>query len=219
MATVREILDEARDYHPAFDVRRVPNKLLLRALARVEQRIAQKVALESPEALALEYTVAGLGLGEGLLAGITPPSHTLVLGVWAKVVKSGESVRVPVRLVSWADREGKGLADFPTATLAGGKLHLVNLTDYGGDKTGWEDVTQLHILYQPLPGVYADLDATVVLPDICHPALVANLALWLSNTTGVKLDGIVPNAQEAEGLAVAALLNQDTTGAWRVQAV
>jgi hypothetical protein len=210
---IHEIIREVRDFHPDFDESVLPRKMMISAISRAERRLASRITEIREEALATEDTFSVTENDVAL--GVDLPRHTMVVRVTCEHAKG---YRVPVSLVAWSDRDTEGLLRFPSATLMGQRLFLTDLRATGSERSGWEDIVSIDVMYVPLPGRYEKEDDRVLLPDICHDALVYMVVLWAaSRTPGVMIPGILEQARMAEDQVLALVSEQDSTTPWGVR--
>jgi hypothetical protein len=221
------LVDEARDYHASFDPRTVPAKASLRALSRIQRRIAEKVTEINEEALAQPVSLSKADVDAAALSGvagpgISLPEHLLLLSAYT--TRSGDpSFQIPVSLVTYANAPQHGALDFPSVYLIGQKLYPINGSQVGftmgGDGTGphgWEDLNGLTLLMVLTPAALVDLDSVISLPDAAHPAMVSLLALWMMQRQGVNISDLRGEAMDAERSALATLSGQGSTSTWSV---
>lgn len=226
------IINEARDLHPGFDPRQVPDPVALRALSRLVRKLAGRVTLEAEDALIEQVTVSGaevLAVLEGdptadppveAGSGYLLPDH-LYLSRSIHAVMEGESRRHPVTLVNYHQRYTRGGWGFPAVSLYGGRLYPVDCRRISGNASsthGWEELAQLELMLVPVPGDLTQLTDAVGLPPVCREALVLGLALFMAGRTPGALAELPMLRADAEGAqveAVAALVGLDS-GVWEV---
>lgn len=218
--TAGTIIDQARDYSPLFTQRAIPDLVALRVLARLERQLAEAVLMENPDALSIWGDLfTGGNLPSTWADGITLPANLLVTGVDLEYKATVAKGRWYVELAS----PGQSLTQphfFPTAYVMGSKLFLADLRDWFGDTLhGWEDVDNLRVRYVPVLGALTGLATNISLPDTAVPALVALLALWMADRTGVKLPALREDAPGAGAAWVAAMANLGSTRSWQVERV
>jgi hypothetical protein len=219
------LVDEARDYHPAFDRRQVPDRMVLRELSRHQRRLAAKVVLVSEDALAVPVSFSKALVDAAALdgvsgAGLALPEYLLVLSAYTRYTAGGSDI--PVELVTYANNQAQAIRDFPSAYLIRQTLYPVNRGRAGlamkGDTTaphGWEELDGMTLLVVPNPPELITLESEVTLPSVAHDALVVNLARWMGARGSIRMD-LGNQAREAEDAAIAALGSQDTTSTWTV---
>lgn len=226
MATAAEVVDQARDYHPAFDPRKVPDASALRVLSRLQRRLASKVAALSEDALAEPYaflkadvdTAAAAGFAG---AGLTLPDHLLLLGFFTSRL-TGPAVTVPVNLVSYANYPVEAARCWPSCFVLRGRLYPANRSELGmvGSSSlhGWEDFNGLSALLVPNPPELTGRSSSITLPDLALDALVTGLAFWMAGRAGVarELSTLKEDAMDAEQTVVTALADQESTSTWTV---
>lgn len=235
-----ELVDQARDTHPGFDRSSIPDKGALRALGRLQRRLAEKVVLLSEEALARPVRFTRDEVNVALLAG--PQGEGLPLGEQLFVLRAATRYLdaregdpgVPVSLVAYSMNTSDMVYRWPAAYIAGQRLYpipnpyngagryyserVAATTVPGLQETGWAGYDGLDVLAVPVPPQLASLDSILTLPSVTHDALVENLALWMANRKGVirDLPDLPRIAKEAEEAAVQALAGQDRSSTWMI---
>lgn len=210
--TVAEIIDEARDFHPSFDDRALPDRACMRQVSRAERRIVEKVTSLNEQALAEE--VVFRNLETALMRGLELPDHTLLLDV----AYESAGVTRPVSLVAYSDRFTEGLRRFPSGYLVGSKFYPTNRTLTGETNTGWETADLIRAVMVKLPPRYTSLKQTIHLPEVAHDALVANLAHWMALRVGLPETNLLyGQSQEAENVLVQNLAERGSTSTWTVR--
>jgi hypothetical protein len=221
------LIDEARDYHASFDPRTVPEKASLRALSRIQRRLAEKVTEINEEALAQPVTLSKVDVDAASAAGvggpgIPLPDHLLLLSAYTTRVAS-PTLQIPVDLVSYANAPQQGALRFPSAYVIGGSLYPINGSQVGytikGDGTsphGWEDLDGLTLLIVPAPPELVSPNSLISLPVATHSAMVSALALWMMQRQGLGIHDLRNEAMDAERSALATLVSQGSTSTWTV---
>lgn len=225
----RDLVDQARDFHPAFDRRQLPDKLVLRQLSRYQRRLAGKITALSEEALAVPVVFAKAEVDAAAVAGVTGPGlalpeYLLILSIFTRYTAGGPDI--PVQLVAYSNNMAQALLDFPSAYLIRQSLYPVNRWRAGtaikGEATGltgWEELDGVSMIVVPVPPELVSLESEITLPAATHDALIAKTALWMASRQGVApiLPQLPSEAREAEEAAVMALGSQDTTSTWTVR--
>lgn len=219
-----DIVDQARDYHATFTPGNVPDKAALRALSRYQRRLAEKIASQGDDALAVPVLVERADVLDALASGegIPLPAHIRMMRTINTWTLSTPASEVPVTAVAfdqWADR---GSAHHPAVSIYGGRLYPLSLSALvPNSRTGWEDLAGgLRLIIVPLPAQLTALDDELSLPDVAQDALVTNLALWMAGRTSAAvrdLPLLPQQAMDAEAMAVDALASQDSVNLWTVR--
>jgi len=223
VATAAEVIDASRDYHPAFDSRKVPEASALRVLSRLQRRLAGKVTALSEDALAEPYTFVVADVNAAAAAGfagagLAMPDHLLLLGLYTTRL-TGPVSTVPVSLVSYANFPVEAARYWPSCCLLRGKLYPTSRLQLGlSTLHGWEKFDGLSALLVPNPPELTGRASLITLPDIVLDALVTGLAYWMAGRAGVarELGHLKEDAMDAEQTAVAALADQESTSTWSV---
>ena len=209
-----DLVDEARDFHPAFNPKAHPNKGVLRQLSRIERRLMGVLAEQAEDRVAqwLEITLEALALALPTEGGIPLPEYIKVLDAYAS--PRGFGPREKIEIVS--ERQTMGaLMYFPMVRITGGKLYPITTRGPRGWGGGWEHLGGLHLRYIPIPPLLQTLEQRLVIPDLAHQALVDNLAVWLAGRATVQITNADPQGAEAAMLRAADL----TVQTWTVREV
>jgi len=205
-----EILDEARDYNPAFYPEHLPDGMCLRHLSRLEQRIAQRLALEVPDAITTSEDFDPVDLETAAEDGV-PLSPSLLHVALTARLNDGRPEE-EVWLVAESEAHEDNLPPVLRAFRRGGLIYPVG--------PRWQSVNSLRHSYVPSPVPLESLEDDLTLPDACGPALVSNLALWMASRRGVlkELPRLDEEAQESAATMIQVLGNQTTTVHHRIRA-
>lgn len=173
--TVGEIIQEARELHPAFAPTWVPDPLAIRMLGRYQRTLASKIAILNPDALkqveAVSLPLANFANGHTLPAG-----HRWGRG---RAFFATGNLKDVLHLIPEESLPYNRL--FPAAFIRKGVLHLI------GEASDWEAYSSLEIPYVPIPSLLTATGDSFILPDSAHPALVAALADYLAGrVSGIK---------------------------------
>ena len=199
--TPRELIDEARDYHPDFDRHQTPEKGLARRLELTARKLVRQAAQLEPEPLAslasftdteIEEALATTGGRLAVPAFITPITARVV-----HVDSSGYERAEQVEFVVEKLRLDKD-SYFPSLTVETAGIRLTDLRAMGVENHGWQDIQSLDWFYVAEPSLALDgdgnplpLDAAVVAPltgtpDALRSALVLDLAIFLAMRLGIQ---------------------------------
>jgi hypothetical protein len=171
--TAEQVIDAARDEHPAFSPQRFPPATLLRQLERYHKRLAGKLSNVNSSVLAVELVidlltfdfVNGLAFPANLYVlpdGEVEPQNEIDPGDRAKFVLIGQNVRLGTRPV-----------------LSG--WFIQNQFYLNGDARNWAGFLRLHMHYTAEPvGPVALADNFDPMPDEVEDVLVARLAMHMA---------------------------------------
>lgn len=190
--TASDVVNAARDRHPAFDPKTAPDAVAWRFLQQFARTLASEVVQRKPEALVRTALVTTLPLA-AFGAGITIPTRLIVDDV--SVLRSGgvsPTDDAPVRLVHPGQRFTTRAPLF--AYLVGDTVQL------GGVDTDWMPYTSVTVRYVPVPTV---TDGSTALPfddDAMTPCVLA-LADFLGQRRQGMSDAPPPNLWTGEAFA------------------
>lgn len=174
---VSQVLEEARDAHPAFGERWTPDPLVFRFLGRYQRTLVSRVAFLNPDVLQATETVplplAAFDDGHPL-----PAAHYYRRGraIYAATGLNAD----PLHLVPWETRPYNRL--FPAASIVAGVLYLIGAA---GD---WTQFSELEVYYVPIPAVGLTGASVLVLPDSAHPCVVGALTDFLAGRAAAIKD-------------------------------
>jgi hypothetical protein len=219
MLRARDIIDQARDYHPDFNDHVVTGPVLLRQLSRLQRTLAEKIFATSETAMAAteEFTPTDITYGFTTGDGLELPEHLLLLQ--AQVTTDDGTTR-DLAVIPHAQRLDRG-AIWPAAYLLGGTLYLVDRRAFGEGGSGWERVTGISVTYVPAPRQLTSPDSRLTVPDRAEPVLVAQLAHHMASRLGItsELPGLAEEATAAEEAMLHGIAQHDTTTTWMVRRV
>lgn len=215
MLTADGVIQAARDLHPAFDDRRHPPAVALRALSRYQRTLHGRAAAIRAQAFTVSHTV-DLPLADHA-AGITLPDPWRAIDrVFCTSRLGREQVVDLVPEVRVNDANTPRLAAFTRGQV----LYLARTA------SAWTDYRSVTVRYVPIPGELTALDDELILPDTAEAALVAHLAFRFAQRghldpalPPVPLDVFADEAQRAEAEFLADLGNANTAETWRVRDV
>jgi len=224
--TAADVVDQARDFHFSFDPHRVPEKAAVRQLSRYQRRLAEKVTAISEDALAVPVAFSKEEVDAAVVAGVggpglAMPDHVLLLEV--STVSFGEMTRIPIHLVTYANRAEAGHR-WPGAYILRGRIYPAHWGEVRGFEIkgdtqvahGWENYNGLVVTLVPLPPNLTGRESMIDLPATTEDALVTNLALWMAQRLGMNMPTLQQQAMDAEQAAITALATQDTTSTWTI---
>jgi hypothetical protein len=162
-----DIIDEARNKHPAFNLRDHPDRALRMELGRLEHSLIQRGIQRNPDYLATIQTVA---LPLAIFAnGVTLDPNT---AVHYAAIFSANGVEREVDIVPWAQRNDP--RRLFTATVLNGVLFLL------GSELDWQGWTSLNITITPMPTAPAVNSDPLTIDDLGADTLTAGLALFMA---------------------------------------
>lgn len=204
------IIEEARDT-ALQDSSRVPNKVLLRTLKRLERGVFEAVLDMNEDALATERTYDSFDLAVLDELTLPLPEHYLFLGARVKQ-KGWESF---VEVVLTPNRRGPDAnLPRPAARIIGSDLKLIEVV---ADE--WGGAEELIIRYVPVPAEPTNLTSELVLPVIAENYLVLGVADFIHRSLGIKDPELTTRADRALASLVNVLATQDDTVTWTIRKV
>ena len=180
----REIIDTARQRHPAFTEVRIPTKTLLPALSDIQRRVVSRTIEVDEDAVHTEHQVV-LPLADFEAGYALPGFHR----VRAVVAGRSDGSTLPLEIIPAGNRNARNT---PAAAVwvVGGRLYLP------GTAASWSNYTGLAVSIVP---VAADFDTATdlatqdsVLDIIARPVLAAELALFMGRRIGKVPDDTAP---------------------------
>ena len=175
-----DVIDEARDRHPAFDKNRNPQKVVRRELSRYVSRLQGKIDLIDEAALVVEQSFP---LPLAVFAnGITLTANR---GVREVVAVGSDGVRHSLDIIPVGQRNDR--------TTRVGSVWIVNGVLYlNGTAATWGGVASVAVSYTPASGqVVTDADV-LGLPDNARTACVEALALFMARRGQTNKQGDIP---------------------------
>lgn len=167
--TVDEIIQQARETHPAFTPESTPNSVLIRYLSRLHRDLVGRILRVAADVLVQDHEIA-LPLAD-FAAGAAVPDHQFIRGGSVYV---GATER-PLYLIRWQSRIRPVV--WPAAWLEGNTLHLV------GDAAQWAAADRIVLKIVPTPADLVAMTDVVALPDIAESTCVTALAAFLAQRT------------------------------------
>lgn len=175
-----DVIDEARNAHPAFDKNRNPQKIVRTALSSYVGRLLGKINEIDETGLVLEQTQA---MPLAVFAnGITLTANR---GVREIVAVDAQGKRYPIELIPAGQRNDRQTR-VASAWIVNGVLYL------NGIAATWNGISQIAISYTPLAGAIAADTDVLAAPDHARAAIVAALALFMARRYHVDKDGDLP---------------------------
>ena len=177
MATlvVGDILNFARDLHPAHDRERTPDRVAIRLLSTIERDLAAEIAQVNPDYLLSTATIAA-PIAAGESSAQTIPAFHHIRGGTVTFAADGP-VNRGLELITW-ERRYRQPFNFQ-AYLRGGSLYFV------GEDADWADVSSVDVYYTPIPPALPEtataLTSSMTLTDqargVCQWMLAQHMAV------------------------------------------
>jgi hypothetical protein len=212
-----DIIEQARDYSPLFTRQAVPDLPALKALSRLERRLASAVVEEAPDALAIWYDLP-LPLPADWEDGIELPSHLMALGAELTYEHGVRQGTWEVSLLHSGQAQTQPHM-YPSAYVMGGRLFLTDLRKWWGALSGWEDMTSLRLRLVPMVPTLDRPEQLITLPDTAESPLVALLALWMADRVGAKLPTLREDSTASAQGWVQSVVSALSTRSWLVEVV
>lgn len=216
MAIAREIIDEARDYHPSFSGAQHPPRTLLRRLSRAEQSLFLLIAGLEPELLAVPYTVDADEIADVLAEGVPASLPPYLSVVSARVFYKGRDGSLPLTLLDTKQAVGP-LAKHPAATPVAAGLLLADLRSRGGLESGWEEAERIEVRLVPAPVPLKDLDDRLTAPDSFTAALVGELVTFMALREGLDSTELASMAERERSALAAQAAAHGQAVTWYVE--
>lgn len=184
----RALLESARDFHPAFDPRQHPDRVLLRQLSAYQRMLAGK-ALELNRTALVATDVIDMATYDFAVGHPFPSVHALHGGT----VTFGDGATVVLAITAWQNR----MERMPRygCFRQGGVLFLRGVPEE------WSGVTSVSLSYAPIPAELTAPADTLALPDYAEPACIAFLAYAMALRSPAEMK--VPLGAFAEGMQAA----------------
>lgn len=170
----QDLIDAARDLHVAFNDRRHPGGVLLRALSRYQRQLIPRIIQYNPSVLT-QVQETSLPLAD-FDAGVTLPDFKYPAAVEAETLPQESGLRQPkfqVDLVPWQARFRWHLGAF----IRNNTLYLT------GTARDWIGFTKLRFYYVAEVESLTAGTSVLVLPNAAEPCLVAYLAHVMGQRT------------------------------------
>ena len=216
-----DLIDEARDYSPAFKSKYGGEKAPLRRLSRLEQALATAVVKLDPEALATAGSINAAAIATALADDdgvVAVPAYITIIDIKATATAAIGGGDRPVFRVTRTQQYRNG-APFPSVVLSDRALRLTDLRRVAQDLHGWEDFSAIVYDYVPLPAPLVDLDSELTVPDGLGGALVALLAEWMARRTpgsGVNLQDLKDERETLIADFIGSVTQQGLGDTWHV---
>jgi hypothetical protein len=215
----KDLIDEARDYHIAFDPQRIQDRILLRVLSRAERAIYQLVNQEADEVLSVWYLFDAAEIAAALAndAPIPLPENLLVGSGYVHVTNTDQ--KYPLTILASFQQHNPARPWRPTVWIDYQGMWLVDLRRFGGTETGWENYDEIVAeIVQAPPQLTAPTDV-LTLPDITRNALVDVMVAFMAGRTSVNVGISKEDVDRSLKEAAMTLIRQSHVGEWRVRRV
>lgn len=203
--TVEEVILHARDMHPGFDDKAVPDKVLFRFLERCQDELVEDVVAVYPQAL--DWCVKRIDLP--LLdfeRGAAFPEHLYPM----KGQVDYPDRLQELHLVDWYQLPAP--ARWPAAAIVNCRLYL------GRTEAAWAQAECLNVPYIAVPEPLDDLESEFALPRIARNALVAAAAWFMSTRLPeVSSSGLEATKNEEKKRFLKTITSRRRTHRLRVQ--
>lgn len=207
----QDVIEAARDFHPAFTPNDFSDKMLLRQLYRLERSLFEAVVKVDEEALAENRAIPAALVRAALKTenGVSLPEHYLLLS--AKV-RYADGEPIPVEFVTY--KGGVIHGGFPLMSVVGQRLHPVEHDE-------WGNIKDVLVRYVPLPEKLTTLDQELTIPEAAEDALIFSLVSFMATRGNFlsQLPGLPAQVQAAQQNFIDGLNQQDTTTLWTVRKV
>jgi len=170
--TVAEIIDAARDRHPAFTERMIGDKAAMRFLSQYQRRLVNKILNWNADYIATKQNVSYLATYLWNSTGYTLPANVQVIGGTVNLTDVTDD-NDPLTIVKYSDRLNP-MGRFP-AYIKDGILYLC------GYSQDWTTVESIDLEYVAIPDLFTALDDEISLPDNASDLLVAKLVLFMAS--------------------------------------
>lgn len=215
-----DVIEDARDWSPAFSREQFPDGPLLRRLGRIVEDLFTRAVVLNPDALAVhdpaivEYSTITSAL-ESRTPVEVPAFLTPIRALYRFADGRGVS---PVACVTTTQATNR-LCPFPAVVPLEAALRFVDLRDFGSKRSGWEDEGQLEFYYVPRPRAPTALkgeQGKLAAPEWMRGKISAELALWMAGRTGTVPPGLKDAAALAEEAFVGTVIAQQAGSSWYV---
>lgn len=171
-----DVIEEARDRHPAFDKTRHPQKVVRRALSTYVGVLLGKINEIDEQAITVEQEF-NMPVSQALFAlGFAVPANR---GIEDIVAVDQQTRRLPVELIRAGNRSDRN-SRIASAWLVNGVLYL------NGVLTSWNGVTKIAVRYAPVAGLLATDADVLAVPDPARAACIEATALAMARRKLVK---------------------------------
>lgn len=163
-----QVINEARDFHPAFTDRQTPEEVALRTVDRYDEELYQKIVERESDFLVSTEEIS-LPLND-FAAGYTLPDFMEHRG--GSVFYQASNARGELHIIPHRSRLQPGTTH--PAYIINGTLHLA------GDEKDWSHLDKIEFYYVPTRAPLSDMTTNSTLPDEMKPAVVERLALFMA---------------------------------------
>lgn len=215
--TASDLIDEVRDL-TFVGTNDVPDKVILRALARAEKELFEAVMQVNEEALADFIEFDSYDINDSLDNGseLAMPSYYLVIDGTLRYGSHPDTPDRPFFLVP-ARMKDEVQHIYPSGYLVGQNLYL-RKRNPSITTDEWTDADVLTVRYIPVPEAPETTDDEFTLPDSCGRFLVLRGACYVQRLIGNAKDKeLESDAEAAKSQILQALGGQDSTETWTVR--
>lgn len=184
MLTLGEAIDQARDGHPAFHERNIPDSVVRRALARYERELYAEVVQRDSQTVTHSETI---DLSTHTVGTGFTPTQALLKPQGGEVHFDGTERTARLRWIPSRNRKSPGVP-WPAYYLEG-DIFLVGTDD------DWAGVPKVDAWFIPEPTLVSDIADTFTLPEGAVPAIVARAELEMAKRGPVDGQGNQPDVQ------------------------
>lgn len=171
MFTVADVIDEARDFHPAFTERQTPTSAAVRAFDRAEAALYAAILKRDRYILmdteTISFPLADFSAGYSPTATVQTP-----LGGDVYFNGSDPESHVPLTFINWGERYSPHCR-WP-AWLEGSVIH------FAGASSDWISVDHVVLAYIPARTVVTSRGDNSGLPDEARPVMAEKLAMFMA---------------------------------------
>lgn len=180
MASVRELVEDARELDPSFTTDRHPFRVVVGFLSRLHRRLVGEWVKHEPRAhvevlivnFPLDDFASGFDLVSNFGESLEAPLDVTRFDEPLAIYYSGEELPDDLGIISYADRhrfQRHRRAFYRNETLY-----------FTGTEDMWTGVEKVELTYTPTPGNITDLDADLVLPTTSDDVVVAWIAAHMA---------------------------------------
>lgn len=168
--TVEDVIEEARDEHPAFTESQTPDRPLLRRINRTARRLFQRTLDIEPTLVSATETITVSSFD--FSTGHPLPDYERIIGGDMKQVGEAEPLRDPFKIIPWGQRHRGG------ARRAG---YLRDETLFlQGNSEDWDDIEKIELFYVPVRTELTSESDNPNLPDRAQSPLAMDAAAFMA---------------------------------------
>jgi hypothetical protein len=183
---VSDVIERAREIHPAFGTAFNPERVLLSFMSRYRRQLVAKIAAINPDEVSTWQTIS---LPLAVFAnGVAVADAFLWLGGDARPSGSTLQREVEFHLIPHAHRYSAHV--WPRGWVVNGTLYLA------GEATDWTGFDQISLRYVPMSADYTAGTDAIGVPDTAIDVMVYALADFMAQRTPAPRDGAMWNAPD-----------------------